>query len=293
MIPIQRKRRRSKRGHQDELPWDSPEDGIPQAGRGIHQSKPSSIWILGVLLAGGLLLIAVLWCIGRPSPMPQVAKIEVIPETGGQAPLDPEAKSEAVIAELLSFVNAPNHHDRSMRVYEQANILEYLKKYYNQGEHDFPKRIINPSVSAVNLRDRELLLVAFTDQNGRAWSAPFEWKRGAYRLHWEAMVGFGAISWKEFFGSKPTGHFTMRAKFFLPENETPSPVDPEYVMILMSHPELPQPVSVRVRYGSEAHQQLVSYPRSTDIPGIVEIYWPEGSSSQPVLSRWLQRDWIE
>lgn len=203
-----------------------------------------------------------------------------------------EAKSESVISELLGFVNAPTHAARSTRMFGQAEAVEHLENYYDQRGRTLPRKIINPSVSAVNFKDRELLLVAFLDENNRAWSAPFEWDGKSYRLHWEAMTGFGEISWSEFLENRPKGTFTMRANFFLPENENFDALALDHLVVLMSHPDLPVPTSVLVPNESNAHRQLASYPRATDIPGIVEIKWPEGNGERPVVTRWVQRDWI-
>ncbi len=84
----------------------------------------------------------------------------------------------------------------------------------------------------------------------------------------------------------------MRANFFLPETDTFDPLASDHLLVLMSHPDLARPCSVLVPGGSEIHRQLASYPRATDIPGIVEITWPQGNGDLPVLTRWVQRDWI-
>jgi hypothetical protein len=210
-----------------------------------------------------------------------------------EPPAKPEAKSEAVISELLSFVNDRTHTARSKRMHGQADALEYLEDFYNQRGNALPRKIINPAVSAVDFKDREVLLVAFLDENSRSWSAPFEWDGRSYRLHWEAMVGYGDISWHEFFEKRPKGTFKMRANFFLPENEVFDPVATDHIVALMSHPELIRSASVLIQNGSEIQRQLSRYPRTTDIPGIVEIEWPEGEGNQPRLTRWLQRDWID
>jgi hypothetical protein len=107
------------------------------------------------------------------------------------------------------------------------------------------------------------------------------------------MVGFGEVSWSDFFQKRPKGNFVMRANFFLPESDAVQPLTGDFVVILMTHPELAQAASVEVRVGSEAHQQLMEYPRLTDIPAMVELHWPEGQNRMPLLSRWMQRDWIQ
>lgn len=254
-------------------------------------SKQIGLWSIGLLLVIGLVLVIALWPRGRQRNSeehrtdPHVERIV-------EPPADPNAKSETVIAELLGFVNDPSHAARGRRVYEQAGALDDLVNYYDRRGNSLPRKVVNPSVTAVAFKDREILLVAFTDEHGKCWSAPFEWAGDCYRLHWEAMTGFGAISWRAFFEDKPKGTFRMRAKFYLPEDAAPDPVAVDQVAVLMSHPELEHAVTVLVPKDSEVYQHLASYPRATDIPATVEIRWQESGAGQPVLTRWLHRDWM-
>ena len=273
--------------------WDAKKGVRNPRGAKIRRRNRAIRFLTAAIFAVTLMLVVGLLLRGGHPPVEArklPAKLAAPPVS--EPPAKAEAKSEAVISELLGFVNDPTHAARSRRMFGQAEALANLENYYDQRGNTLPRKMVNPSVSAVNFKDRELLLVAFLDESGRAWSAPFEWDGGSYRLHWEAMTGFGEISWRAFLENRPKGVFTMRANFFLPENEIFDPLATDHLVVLMSHPDLPLPASVLVPNGSNIYRQLASHPRATDIPGIVEIKWPEGNSERPVLTRWIQRDWI-
>ena len=220
-------------------------------------------------------------------PPPVVRQMNLPPP-----PADPKAKSDAAVAALLAFINAPNHTARSALVYEKEHAREHLETYYEKRRHLLPAKVLNPAVSAVNLNDREILLVTFLDENGRQWSAPFEWDRNAFLLHWEAMTGFGEISWQEFLENKPQGEFTMRATFYVPPDDLDQSHDQDYITVLMSHPDLEKPTSVLIGRNSEVHHQISFYPKGKDIPAIVKIKWADRGNSQPELTKWYQTNWI-
>jgi len=268
--------------------------GVRSDGAGL--SHHASKWFLGFLLIGGMVALGIAFRSKWLLPETIVAELPLSSALDGwasiQQPSDPEAQSEAVIKALLEFINAPDHVSRLNCMYEQVDAMPELIDYYGKRGNALPQRVVNPSVSAINLAGKEILLVSFVDQDARGWSAPFEWVRGSYRLHWEAMTGYGEISWQQFFQSRSAGKFIMRAKFFIPEEDyRPSSFSNE-VVVLLSHPELEKPRTVVVRKDSEAYQQLTHYPRSQDIPAIVEIHWPVSSSQFPEVTRWQQRDWI-
>lgn len=291
---IRRKRRRTSHVTTDGFVWDEPVAGKRRRKRSKHRFLG---WFAILLLVG--LALPIIWWIRETDEEsllfaePDVPVRDHSIKDAPPPPASPDEKSQAATSALLGFVNDPSHETRANRIFEKANALENLVQYYDSRKNTLPRRIINPSVSALNLRDRELLLVSFTDQDGRQWSAPFEWKGDSYLLHWEAMVGFGEISWNEFFDNRPKGHFVMRANFFVPEKDTFSPLTADRMVILMSHPDLAKAANVEVRVGSEVHQQLMDFPRLTDIPAMVDLYWPEGENGMPMVSRWLQRDWIK
>jgi len=290
---IRKRRHRSSHAPPAAFAWDTPS----VTGQRQHKSRLVILRWFVVLIMTGLAFVAILWNLENQRDPLLLAPIAFPPKGPAQeipaVPSSPEKKSETAIAALLEFVNAPSHQERAHGTYERTETVEHLIEYYDQRGNSLPQRVINPTVSALSLRDRELLLVSFTDQDGRQWSAPFEWKGNSYLLHWEAMVGFGEISWDEFFQDRPKGHFVMRANFFLPENDTVRPLATDRIVILVSHPELAQAAGVEVQIGSEVHQQLMGFPRLIDIPAMVDLYWPEGENAMPLLSRWLQRDWIE
>lgn len=291
---IRKKRRRSSHTTTEGFAWDEPLAGR----RRRRRSKHRFLGWFGLILVVGLVLPVIWWVRGTDEEgfkfaEPKIPARDVSIKDAPAPPTSPDEKSQAATAALLGFVNDPSHEARANRIFEKTGALEQLVEYYDLRKNGLPRRVINPSVSALNLRDRELLLVSFTDQDGRQWSAPFEWKGDSYLLHWEAMVGFGDVSWAEFFDNRPKGNFMMRANFFIPENDTFSPLAADLIVVLMSHPELEKATSVEVRVGSDVYQQLMSIPRLTDIPAMVDLYWPQGATEMPLLSRWLQRDWIE
>lgn len=291
--PISKRRRRSS-ARTEPFQWDA-KGGARISRRAKSRSWNRITYFLTLVICFVIVMIVVVLRL-RDEHLPvEVRKIPVKVDISpvNEPPAKAEVKSETVISELLGFVNDPTHAARSRRMFGQAEALEHLENYYDQRGRTLPRKIINPSVSAVNFKDRELLLVAFLDESNRAWSAPFEWDGRSYRLHWEAMTGFGEISWREFLEKRPKGRFKMRGNFFLPQSETFDPVATDHVVVLISHPDLTRSISVLVRNNSEVHRQLSKLTRATDIPGIVEIQWPEGNGERPVLTRWIQRDWID
>ena len=290
---IRKRRRRHQGSRKGQFLWDAHD--LVQRRTGDRNRRWNRI-VYGVSAAILFVIVSicVVWQI-RPDHVaedPQEFRTWSSATNISDPPTTLQARSEAAISELLGFVNDPTHSARSKRMHGQAEALEHLEDYYDQRGNALPRRIINPSVSAVNFKDRELLLVAFLDENGRSWAAPFEWNGHSYRMHWEAMVGYGEIPWVEFFDKRPQGTFQMRANFFLPDNEVFDPVATDCIVVLMSHPDLPRPATVLVQNGSAIHRQLSSYPRAMDIPGIAEIQWKEGESNHPELTGRFQRDWI-
>lgn len=286
---LRRKRRHSSSVTPREFLWDAA--GVRYAHSTKSQSNYTIILALMLSISAIFAIVFAVVRKGKMQPLADHSEMHLVSAIA-MPPESREEKSQAAINVLLGFVNDHSHQERVYRIYEQANVLERLVEYYDNRENILPRRVMNPSVSAVNLRDRELLLISFTDQAGRQWSAPFEWKGDSYLMHWEAMVGFGEISWEKFFQERPEGHFVMRANFFLPESDTFSPLSSDRLVILMRHPELTQGVSVEVQVGSEAHQKLRKFPKNKDIPGVVDLCFPEGEIGMPLLSGWLQRDWI-
>jgi hypothetical protein len=294
MVNRIRKRRRRHHGSRNgQFPWDARDRGRRRAG---DRNRRWNRIVYGISAA--ILFVVVSTCIvWQIRPDHVVEEPREFPTWSNAAntsdpPATLQTRSEAAISELLGFVNDPTHASRSKRMHGQADALEHLEDYYDRRGNNLPRKIINPSVSSVNFKDRELLLVAFLDENGRSWAAPFEWNGSSYRMHWEAMVGYGEVSWVDFFDKRPKGRYKVRANFFLPDHEVFDPVAKDCILILMSHPELSRPATVLVQNGSAIHRQLANCPRATDIPGIVEIQWQQGESNQPELTGQFQRDWI-
>lgn len=209
-----------------------------------------------------------------------------------EPPLDPKDRANAAIKEILGFVNATSHVERTARIFETDDIPRKLDAYYQSRGHSLPKRIINPSVTAAEFKGRELLFVSFSDESGRLWSAPFEWDRDRYRMHWEAMTGFGEISWDTFFAERPKGVHRMRLKLYLPEDGLAVSPDGIHLIGLVSHPELVQPMGVLVKKNSPVHRSIEALGQQGDVPALVGIEWPETGGDQPVICEWLHRDWL-
>lgn len=281
-----RRRRRQPLG----FLWDTEvESGGPPAGKPLVINRLG--WCLVACMVAGVVMLGV-WVWQPNDGTGEQCRPEQRGASLRQPPADPKTKSDVVIAELLGFINDADHATRSLRIYELVDTIAHLRSYYDKRGRALPKKVVNPAVTAVDLKGREIILVVFQDEAGRTWSAPFEWDRGSYRLHWEAMTGFGEISWQEFFKNHPSGHYKMRATFFLPEEAIESPAAVGHAVVLMSHPDLEQPVSVLVPLASQTYLRLTSHPRATDIPALVEIHWPDASATQPVLSSWIHDNWI-
>jgi hypothetical protein len=233
-----------------------------------------------------------------------LARMEVVaskplPETETEPPVpvhdppgEPKDRAEAAIEELVGFVNDANHLERSARIFETEDIPLKLETFYGSRGHSLPKRIINPSVTAADFKGRELLFVAFNDESGRQWSAPFEWDRDRYRLHWEAMTGYGETSWQEFVSERPKGLHRMRLKLYLPEEGLTLSPDGIHLIGLISHPELAQPIGVLVKKNSPVHQSIQSLSQHGDVPALVGIEWPQTGGDYPIISNWLHLDWL-
>lgn len=288
--PQKRKKRRRRKGS-GAFSWES--SGSASRGKKGKRFKWMAFTALLVALPGLLILGFRLNSSPRlgkiPTTMEKIAKKEAETISLPNQPLDPSVKSEQALAALLAFVNAPDNSMRCDHVIGRRTIRNILEGFYKKRERTLPARVINPTVAAVEVGGREIVIVSFVDENGKSKAAPFEWDVDGYRLHWEAFVGYGEISWQEFFDQKPMGEFKMRANLYLPENS-----GSEDLTVLLSHPELSSPKVVRILKGSLAARMLSSYPFVTDIPVLIGIRWPEKDDlSLPVVTRWFHRDWID
>ena len=227
-----------------------------------------------------------------PSRPAQASVLEVVESESPSAaqPIEPSVKSERCVTALLEFINAPDHRTRCEFVFGRIAMRDILEKHYAEVGHCIPRRVINPDVSAVAMQDREIIIVSFSDENGKVNAAPFEWDGDSYRLHWEAFAGYGEISWQQFFDSRPDGEYEMRVKLFIPEN---SEIQKGAITALLSHPDLPSPKFVTIPAGSNTYRQLANCKAATDVPALIGIRWPKDRAlARPVISRWIHRDWI-
>lgn len=208
-------------------------------------------------------------------------------------PGDGKGKSEAVIAVLLAFVNSKDHIRRCDYIVGRATKLERLESYYDKDGYPLLGRIINPAVTALEMNDREILIVSFINEAGKRISAPFEWDNDSYRLHWEAMTGYCEVPWEIFLKNRPKGEFEMRANLYLSQTMRDIPNEAGWITAFLSHPDLPEPQTVAIPVGSEAYKQLLALPPNTDVPARIGIRWVENENlSLPVVARWYHRDWI-
>jgi hypothetical protein len=164
---IRRRRGNSSGSGSGILDWDTP------SGSGGRRRK-SRLYILRWGMAFTFLALAfsvILWSLNGQRESLKLAPLDVLQkkalEEDPAAPSSPEKKSEAVTAALLGFVNDRTHQERALRIYQKTGALERLTEYYDHRGNSLPQRVINPAVSALSLKDRELLLVSFTDQDGR------------------------------------------------------------------------------------------------------------------------------
>lgn len=152
-----------------------------------------------------------------------------------------------------------------------------------------PEAVFNPTVTAVSMGGREIILVSFLDHRHRPVSAPFEWLGASYKLHWEAMTAYCPVPWPVLIEKRPAGNHTMRGKIYLAENKLDHQIPSAPLTALVSHPDLAKPLTLDL--SPEVARQIASFPRSQDIPGIFEVTCPTGSPHLR-LARWIQRDWI-
>lgn len=259
-----------------------------------HRGK----WALATLAILGLIALAVFLMTKRNDPSPRGHS--AIPVESGELglvpPSLPQERSAAALEALVSFANAPDHAFRVPLLHERDVSANTLREFYTRDPELLPETIVNPSVSAIELDGREILLVSFIDHKQRPWSAPFEWSRGSYKLHWKAMTGYCEIPWSTFIEQRPEGRFTMRGKLYLPSTDSEEPGATGFITALVAHPDLSQPIPVRIQQGSEASNWMGSFHRAKDIPGIFEFTWESpvpADSTRPTLTHCLKRDWIE
>ncbi|MFT3991303.1 MAG: hypothetical protein QM680_07820 [Luteolibacter sp.] len=202
-------------------------------------------------------------------------------------------RSQAAVDSLIAFLNSPDASSRTQWLFGGQPGANILEQYDKSVSREMPRRVINPSVSAMRVKGREILLVLFKDHQQRSWSAPFEWDRGTYRLHWEAMTGYGEIPWQTFRDKKPPGRYRMRANLFLPAAPFQTSPLEDMAVISLTHPELPVPMTALIPRTSELFSQLETLGPSGDFPAVIEIEWkPSQESIGPTITGLVHRDWL-
>lgn len=149
------KRRRRRRSQNEEFQWDAAER-ITRRTRNNYYKWNRTIYgvTAGVVIAGLLIGVIVFQLPDHPEEDYKQTRIESIRESFGAPPATPEARSEAVIAELLGFINDSTHAARVKRMYGQADAMDNLSAYYDQRGNTLPRKVVNPSVNAVKFRTR-------------------------------------------------------------------------------------------------------------------------------------------
>lgn len=288
---LQQRRHRNSRSSTPEFTWERPLDSKPG-----EITRARTFWPL-VLLALLGCAVAAIGLVARRNALPSGAQsISPSPIKEIMPPFSPEARSAAALDALLAFANAPDHKSRLPLLYESNLAAATLDEFYSRDPELLPQKVLNPSVSAITLDGREILLVSFLDHRHRPWSAPFEWFRDSYKLHWKAMTSYCETPWSNFLQNHPRGKFIMRGKLYLPEAPISDPGSSDFTIALVSHPDLSQPSTLRIPRGSKAAESIKDFPRSKDVPGIFEVSWDANAAMQatrPILVRWIQRDWIE
>lgn len=295
-------RERSKRRRRFGLTWEN------SRAPGNVKRRPESWWpdALRILLGPIALIASAVICtfllihwIDRPvsnggisAPAPSGNESVSAPPLQ-QAQVGSKAKADAVLSELMAFVNDVDHSARSTRVFEKENILRKLLSYYAPGSHSLPKRIINPSVTGLDFKGRELLLAAFFDESGRQWPAPFEWDRDRYRLHWEVMTAYGAVSCRALIQNRTSGTHEIRLKLYIPEDGLSEHPDGLHIFGLASHPDQDQPFGLFIQKGSDVHRAIIEMSRKGDVPALVDVEWVRDNDEYPTLTRWTHSDWIQ
>lgn len=204
-------------------------------------------------------------------------------------PSSPLEKQEAVLQALLGFANAGSAAERLKRTADPGLTAAMLEEHASSHPGSIPEAVFNPTVTAVSMGGREIILVSFLDHRHRPTSAPFEWLGGAYKLHWEAMTAHCPVPWPVLIENRPAGNHTMRGKIYLAD-EHPAPQAPAAPpTVLVSHPDLAKPLTLDL--SPEVARLFASFPRFQDIPGIFEVTCPTDSPHLR-LNRWIQRDWI-
>lgn len=288
-MAVKKRRRSGSRVSRRGFSWDrSP------SRRETRRDSKLIPWTLAVTALLSLIAVIAYLVIGprgfHPDENSARALPRVTPERSDPPTPPPESMEEkrsAALEALLDFANSTSPEQRLAMTADPGLTVAMIEAHASSHPDAQPRSIFNPSVTAVSLHGREILLISFLDHLKRPRSAPFEWIGSSYKLHWEAMNGYGQVPWQVFFTERPRGPLVMRGKIYLSEIAPGSPDAP--LTILLTHPDLERPAVIDL--AAHLIPTFATFPRSRDVPGIFEITWPE-QSDRPLLTRWIQRDWI-
>ena len=273
------------------LSWERTDEKTP-----LVLSRKNFRWHLPILAGvATLVLIAGIatwrgWIFSAKSRVIATAKT---PPASDSPPNEQKEKSDAVISAWIGFIKARNHLARESMIFEEVGASDRLKIHYDQNGNSLPKKILNPSVSAVMRDAREILLLSFADETGKKWLAPYEWRDDRYYVHWDALTGFCETPWPVLLEKRPTGFFRMRGNFVVPESLSEELKSSDHILVWVGHPDLEKPVAVSLSKTSEAYRMMNAFPRGKAIPAVVEIEWPNPKAARPELTRWIHQGWFE
>jgi hypothetical protein len=203
------------------------------------------------------------------------------------APEGREERSALAIKTLDQFFLASGPTARAEYLFDQGDIPAMDEFYEAPQKH----KIINPKVTAVDIKGREILIISFQDETGVQRAAPMEWKGDGYQLHWGAMMARGQMTWEDFLRDEPTDPVAMRVVLSL--EKKPSfefDFDGNYYGSI-EHPELSQPLPVVIA----PHSWVVSLSVGERVPlkVLVKYVTLSNGTSWPLVSGLIHLHWIK
>ncbi len=201
----------------------------------------------------------------------------------------PSGRSEKTHAAILTvdrFFLAEDSESKKSFLFDESES-SLMKSYYAKRARP---RMIDPRVTAVELKGREILLVSFRDGEGREWAAPVEWRISEYRLHWGAMVGAGEMDWRQFLARKSQILVTMRVNLTMTDEAFFKGEFDGNLSGLLEHPDLEEPLVVLVAPSRETR----ALPVGRKIPLMVAMRFNETSSGykSPLIAKVFHPSWI-
>jgi hypothetical protein len=202
------------------------------------------------------------------------------------APESREERSALAIRALDQFFLATGPAARAKYLCDQVDIPAMDEFYEVPQQH----KIINPKVTAVEVRGREILIITFQDETGVQRAAPMEWKIEGYQLHWGAMMARGQMTWENFLRVKPTDPVAMRVVLSLQKKPSFEIDFDGHYFGTIEHPELSQPLPVVI--APRPWVASLSVGEKVPLKVLIRYVTLSNGTSWPLVSGLIHLHWI-